>query len=156
MIQFLEGLFYIIFVALIVTIFELLFFLYVIYPKQYDEFYNYVKNNKVLSIPVNIPSNITKYLEIFREREHILINKINNDIIIFICIEIFVIMLLLYIIYTKKIILKKSILYSIITIFILLLFQIQMYYFGIKFKYIGYYGSSEILAIVFKTLELKC
>jgi hypothetical protein len=155
----LEGLFYIIFVALIATIFEILFFIYVIFPKQYEEFNNYIKHTKgQYRLPINIPENITKYIEIFNIREHELNNKINTNIIVFVCIEIIVLILILYILYSKldRVQLKRQCISTFITVTVLLLFQIQMYQFGIKFQYTGAYGSAEIFAIIFNELEQKC
>jgi hypothetical protein len=117
---FINGSFYIVFVAFVMNIFEILFFTIVIFPQQTEHlikyinsikiFYDYKDNtkpyNKFIYAYKNIISQISynnSLYEVLKTREKQLNDTINSDLIIYIGFEIFLLLLLLiYILFAKR------------------------------------------------------
>jgi len=112
-----DGIFYVVFVSFIMTIFELVFFSIIIFPNQTYQMIGYIKNiHKINSQGGDISSTLSIYREILsklnynsslyevlKEREDILINEINGDAISYISIEIFMLLfVLIFLFFTRK------------------------------------------------------
>lgn len=165
---FLRGIVYIIAVAILITIFELVFYAVHIAPMENENikykinngnnnFFgsNNNNNNKIDIVAEElitaVKSKISPYVNTVSERESKLNKKINNDAITFICIEIFILLLIIFIVYQKLKTyvtsdLKTNIQYNthhgtgllppiinaILTTIVLALFQLNMYFFAHK------------------------
>lgn len=184
---FLRGMIYILAVAIFITVFELIFFVVYIAPQEKKNILYKLtniktsENNKghsqyksvddIIKMFDDDKSNITSikaYINTMNDRENILNEKINNDAIAFICIEVFIFILIIYLIYNKLQTYITSdnnlniglntyygtgilspIVNAFITTIILAIFQINMYFFAHKWKFpsdfeIDYAISSDL------------
>ena len=161
---FLRGLFYITLVAIVITIFELVFFITFIGPKEtssiHNYFNNFIKNVESSKNHIGDANNgLNNYIDVFIDREKILDDKINNDAVSFIILEVIILCIVLYMIYNKLYRVTSTsihghdlgpvIITSVITVSILALFQINMYLFG---KDYSYAGSDEIENLIYEQL----
>jgi hypothetical protein len=182
---FLRGAFYCLSVALLMTIFELVLYTVIIIPLEYNAVV------KSLASPDNYPynenianPNTIKFLKAIdsisltmKDRENGLLEKINFDCILFVVLMCTVICIILYMIYERLYIvtiyskhgtdLKPSIISAIMTVIMLGLSQINMYYYGEKFQALGMNpyantrernppgvnGSEEIEVYIYNTLK---
>lgn len=150
---FLKGLFVIFFVAFLLTIFELIFFIYLIEPVESYYIKTFLKSIGKQNFRNDFRNEIRtettiKYLKILNERELILNNTINsNSILVIILMIVFLFIFLLYLFYRLKYIVKNmyessqnynilpSIISGFLTLGIIGLFQVLVFNFGLAFKY---------------------
>lgn len=158
-IRLLKGIFTILLIATIVTIFELLFYLFVVEPIVKTQI-----NQLISALTVHkLDNKIEKFLDIIIERENALISSINTGSYIIIIVEILLLSSTLFYIYLliqrlcRKIDIKvditETIINSSITILILIAYQVQYFYFGQKFLYPGVFGLEEIQARIIINLD---
>lgn len=138
-----KGVCSVILIAFIITIFELLFYIYIVNPNII------LSVNKLLNQlnQKQIDDRLEAILIILKEREKLLIDNNNFTTYIVIITEIFGISLILYMLYMKlknKKSIKEIIINSFITLTILISFQILFYYLGLNFKYMSKSGIKEI------------
>ena len=128
-----------------VTIFELIFYVYIISPTiisavEYSLSTNTITDNQLYQI-----------IDILNKREHLLIDTINYGSYYVIGIEIVLLFCVLLYLYTRISIISKDVKYkdvivsSSITICSLLCFQILFYNFGINYWYMGKFGPNEAI-----------
>jgi hypothetical protein len=151
--SFWSGIIYIIIVSTIMTIFELIFFTTIAEPVEINAAYSFLKNfNKPIGIQTSQQAIDILNVSIIREDK--LNKKINNDAIVFVCLEILILMLLGIIFWN---VLKHSstnqywtyfwtgiqpsFFSALIVCFFIILFQASMYDFG---KHFSYPTSSEL------------
>ena len=157
---FIKGIFVLIFVAFLLTIFEMVFFKTIIEPLEKFYILKFLSNLKNIKSLVNKLKPPDPYLKILQKKEEDLNNMINLQNMLFIVILIvFLFFILIYLfIRLKKISRKRpdiggigsSILSGLITIFVIGLFQILMFNFGRSFKYAT---SNEIQNMMNEKLE---
>lgn len=113
-----------------------------------DNLINYIK----IIIETNFDKKILNVINTLkRDEEHIL--KVNNsNTYVISCLIIFILLLLIVIVYNmisnareNKGVDLCTYIYSIITIFFIILFQINFYFFGQKYKYLGSFGNEELM-----------
>jgi hypothetical protein len=166
-----KGFFSISLIATIMTIFELLFFIYVVKPNTIHAITELLESQD----QKEIDSRLTGIIETFKARENILINDINiGSYIIIIVMVCFMVSLLSYIymrilvntnsqvlsprnfstgeVLLFNISLKNTIGSSLVVIIILINFQIFFFYFGQKFHYMGKYGTDEVIKLFAETI----
>ncbi len=160
-----KGIFSVLLITLIITIFELVFYIYLVYPTILDAI-------KQIS-PTTVNST---FLNILNKREHFYINKLRMctyyiiiaEIITIFCLMCYVYARIYYakalysrhihawseglsndinIVYFKDVIIASS-----LTIFLLVCFQVFFFFFGINFQYMGTYGKDEIIYRFFNNL----
>jgi hypothetical protein len=150
--KFYSGLVYILVVAIIMTLFELIFFTLIICPKETQIIEEFVKNNKLFNVESNIVNPLidplisklfgfgndsNDFINVLIIRENNLISQINLHLILFIGTEILFMISLLGCIY-RRIRLAHTIgnlILAIKTVVILCFFQLNMYFFAQEFLY---------------------
>jgi len=164
---FLRGLIYIIANCIIILIFELIFFVVLLAPKEYSAILSvlnsdiFPKGDKKLfyEIENNYGENeFKKYLEISVERENVINNLINNCYIAFISIFIFFLFIIMIFVYNSLKIrtngnpnILSTIVSSIISVVIFIIpFQYIIYNYGVSFYYTT---DEEIKALMFSKLK---
>lgn len=148
-IRFYKGLFSIVLIATLMTIFELFFYIFIVNPNVI-----FFVNQLIETQPQKeVDERLENLLIVLKEREYNLINEINIGAYIVIIIEIVLMLSFLSFIYMKLLnkheeFQMRDVYYSsFATIFILISFQIMFFYFGKEFYYIGRFGTNEIKKI---------
>jgi hypothetical protein len=147
LIELLRGIFSIILVNTIVTTFNLIFYIFVVYPTIQEA----VKNSLVSSNSNNSENKLYKIIDVLKKREYDLIYKVNEGSYGIIVIIILLLICVLLYIYKSLSTLSKTVEYkdilisSGITTCLLLCFQGLFFKFGIGFYYTGIYGPEEAI-----------
>ena len=172
MLRFLKGLFSIFTTATLITIFELVFYIFILEPTSKEAI------NKLLA---SLGQEIIEHDQYYEELNDDIYNLMNVFIIrekkivydsmltsyILILLEIMVLFLILCYLYLKinrysrfedhfsneNSSIKIPVISSALTISLLIPFQILFFYFGKEYSYIGKYGLEEIQGRVIKNLE---
>ena len=143
------GFFSIILIAMLMTVFELIFYIYIVNPNV-TFFIGQLLENQPQE-PVE--DRLENLIIVLKNRERALINEINIGAYIIIVVEIVFMLTLLAFVYMKILInrpgfniylLKGTVISSLSTIFILISFQVMFFYFGLNYYYMGRFGINEI------------
>ena len=162
-IRFILGIFGLLFISDIMTIFELVFYINIVEPvinNNINGLLNSLTNNIKLN---NHIKNLDNIMNVFILREEELIYKINFGSYLVIIFEIIIITCILCYIYlyiksmSKNFKLeehfKPVIISSLFVIFVLIFFQILFFNFSLRYEYIGKYGLDEIKAKIIKKIQ---
>lgn len=133
------------------TFFELLFYIIIIKPTIINGIQSLLEEIKVRDIQ-------SDSFEIIKKREKNLINNIDLGSYLLIGSVIFIMTILLLLLKLLSKIIKisdqenfyPSGISLVITLIILINFQIIFYFFGKNFYYVGYYGEEEIIKIFYQ------
>ena len=163
-VKFLKGLFIIIFVAELLSLFELGFFLLIVEPQEKQQIINFIGSNRNKGLFNLLNSNEYEYnalMSIFNSnfstndnnviydslivlniRENLLNTEINNYSIglmfmVVILMFVFLIIIFIKVKKTKDKEIKTSVITGLLTITIICIFQYNMYQFGLRFQYPG-------------------
>lgn len=151
------GFIYIFLVAFIMTLFELIFFLVIVVPQQERNIRKYIDDiDAGNGIILNSGQSQDELLDqnIFIDRENKIIDRTKESSIAFIGIEAALLIIIAFILtyLSRANIHDKSATYisAFLTVCILISFQIVMYYFAKKYKYVT---TNEIKAELYKYLK---
>lgn len=165
-----SGILSILITAVILSVFEAIFFFYVVTKDMQDNINNNLVNVVKKSLKNNrfeISNEFTnlfasyfnkdndKTIKTIKDREQILIDnnnyytKFNSLVIIFGL----VLLTTFFYVNTPKESHSNAIKTALITVFVIILFQIKFYGFGKSYNYLGSYGDDEILNLVFNNLH---
>lgn len=172
----LKGFFSIALVSLLMTIFEIVFYKLIVEPQTFDAANRIVEllENQMYytgsTFPLNsvtsqlvysmyaVDAEIDSYLDTARQREKLLIDKLNMYAYVTASCMILFLMALLVFLHMRLTIIKSeqndpstfgvtywaAIVTSFATVCILGCFQVLFYFFGVEFKFLGSYGTQEI------------
>ncbi len=146
-IELLKGIFSILIVNTIVTVFNLVFYIFVVYPTIQEA----VKKSLISQGTSDSNSKLYKIINIIKNREYELIGKANGGSYGIITIIILLMVCILLYIYKSLNVLSKTVKYkdilisSGITTCMLLCFQGLFFKFGMNFYYTGIYGPDEAI-----------
>lgn len=146
LVELLKGIFSILLINTLVTIFNLIFYIFVVYPTIQEA----VKNSLVSPNSGDDKNNgVYKIIGILKQREYKLMENVNEGSYGIIIIIILLLVCVLLYIYKSINVLSETVKYkdiivsSCITTFLLLCFQGMFFKFGMNFYYTGKYGSDE-------------
>ena len=154
-----KGIFGIFLIATIITLFELLFYIYIISPLVKVEL-----NNLINVIAKNrLDPKLGVFINILIKREKNTINDLNNGSYAIIIVEILLMCSLLVYIYIgikkcyklieEQINMTPTIITSIIGVLILIVYQVSFFFLSKEFLYIGSRGLEEMISIIILNLE---
>ncbi len=135
---------------MVMTVFELLFYIYIVNPNVVF-FVNQMLENQPQK---EVDKRLEQLLFVMNNREQNLINEINIGAYVIIVVEIVFMLTLLSFVYMKILInregfniylLKSTFASSFTTLFILISFQVMFFYFGLNYYYIGRFGTNEVM-----------
>jgi hypothetical protein len=110
------------------------------------------KDNIALLIPMLEDNIVLDTLEVLKERESILIKKINNYTIASASLFLILLIILIYIMHRKQSINMNVVVMTSIILLLIFGFQYLFYLFGQKYKYISSVSEDELNYLVLKNL----
>lgn len=160
-----RGVFSIVFTATCLTIFEILFFYFKIVPDINSQVEYYLQRIKSLfnnSSPLSdsVRSGIKSVIEVFAEKEHSNIIKLNRYTIYNCFFLLFVLSVIIFVLYLYLKNLNQEVgecayYTGFATVFFLIIFQVGFYQLGKRYRYPGSKGDDELMYILIEDLYKK-